>query len=62
MKTISRRRFIATSVMGLAAAGHRFSEAMESAAGHIGTPPGCPISPIRKQLIQDFDGTLREVM
>ena len=62
MRRIPRTRFIAKNAMDPAAAGHHFSEAMETAAGHFGMTPGCQIFPIREQLIQDFDVALGEIM
>jgi sugar phosphate isomerase/epimerase len=57
MKTISRRQFIASSLAGLAAAGWKTNTTTDP----LGIPLGCQIFPYREQLVEDFDGTLKQV-
>jgi sugar phosphate isomerase/epimerase len=53
MNTASRRQFLGGTIMGAAAA--------YLGADPLGQPIGCQIFPVRKQLVKDFDGTLREL-
>ena len=59
METLSRRCFLATSALGLAAVGCRSARATEPVVGPLGVPPGCQIFGVRHQLVADFDGTLK---
>jgi sugar phosphate isomerase/epimerase len=47
--------------MGAAAAGYLLRGAPQLGADPLGKPIGCQIFPVRKQLVKDFDGTLREL-
>ena len=58
MQTITRRQFVATSVISLAAAKRLSAAAVETS--HKFTP-GCQIFGVRHQLVADFDGTLKQL-
>jgi len=53
MNRVSRRQFLSGTILGAAAA--------HLGADPLGQPIGCQIFPVRKQLVKDFDGTLREL-
>jgi sugar phosphate isomerase/epimerase len=61
MQKISRREFLGTSAAGALAAGSLFTGVKQLGADPLGVPIGCQVFPIREQLMQDFDGTLRQV-
>ena len=61
MRTASRRQFLGGTIMGAAAAGYLLRGAPQLGADPLGKPIGCQIFPVRKQLVKDFDGTLREL-
>lgn len=61
MQRISRRQFVARSTMAATAAAYLSEGARELGADPLGLAAGCQIFPVRKQLVQDFDGTLREL-
>ncbi len=44
---------------GLTAAGYIFAPGRELKASPLGLPAGCQVFPVREELMQDFDGTLR---
>jgi sugar phosphate isomerase/epimerase len=58
MQTITRRQFVATSVVSLAAAKRLAAATLET--NHKFTP-GCQIFGVRHQLVADFDGTLKQL-
>jgi sugar phosphate isomerase/epimerase len=57
MKVLSRRRFVAggAAAAGSSAIAHRLRGAIP------GMPAGCQIFGVRKQLVADFDGTLKQL-
>jgi sugar phosphate isomerase/epimerase len=59
MKTISRRRFLGESAIGLAAAGALTRAKLRLEANPLGLPIGCQSWPVRDRIAKDFDGTLR---
>ncbi len=61
MKTISRRQFLGTSAVGIAAAGYLTRGAAELRADPLGLPIGCQTWPVREAIGKDFDGTLRQL-
>lgn len=61
MQTISRRQFVATSVMSLAAARSVLAAAEETKAANFEFPLGCQIYGVRQQLVADFDGILKQL-
>src|ERR1035441_1358071 len=61
MPAISRRQFFGRTAAGIAAAGYCSVGARKLEAAPLGLPIGCQVFPIREQLVQDFDGTLREI-
>lgn len=61
MKTMSRRRFVATGVLGLAAARCLSKEPAKGKAGTLEMSPGCQVFGVRQQLGADFDGTLKKL-
>ena len=61
MKTISRRQFLGTSAVGIAAAGYLARGAAELRADPLGLPIGCQTWPVREAIGKDFDGTLRQL-
>src|SRR3954453_13691738 len=58
MRSISRRRFLAT---GAAAVGGISAMARRAAADPIGLPIGLQLYTVREQAGKDFEGTLRKV-
>jgi sugar phosphate isomerase/epimerase len=61
MQTISRRQFLGGSAMDVAAAGYLSGGALQLRADPLGIPIGCQVFPVRLQLVQDFDGTVRDI-
>jgi sugar phosphate isomerase/epimerase len=61
MTTISRRRFLGTGVLGMAAAGYLTRGTPDVGADPLGLPIGCQTWPVRQKIAKDFDGTLREL-
>lgn len=61
MKRISRRQFLATSTMGVAAVGYLTRGGTEARANPLGSPIGCQTWPFRETIGKDFDGTLRRI-
>lgn len=59
MKAISRREFLGRGTAGILAAGYFLLGSGELEANPLGLPMGCQVYPIRDQLMQDFDGTLK---
>ena len=60
-RTISRRRFIRGTALGVGAAGYLFDGSAQLAADPLGLPIGCQTYPVREALGKDFEGTLREL-
>ena len=61
MKTISRRQFLGTTAMGMAAAGYLAQGAAELRADPFGWPIGCQTWPVREAIGKNFEGTLRQL-
>jgi sugar phosphate isomerase/epimerase len=61
MQAISRRQFLGTTAAGIGTAGYFAGAARKLAATPLNLPIGCQVFPVREQLVQDFDGTLREI-
>jgi len=61
VKTISRRRFLGRSALGIAAAGCLTRGTADLQADPLGLPIGCQTWPVRERIAKDFDGTLREL-
>lgn len=61
VKTISRRRFLGRSVMGIAAAGYLTRGTADLRADPLGLPIGCQTWPVRDMIGKDFDGALRQL-
>jgi sugar phosphate isomerase/epimerase len=61
MQTISRRRFLGTSAMGLAAFEYLTRSVPDLAADPLGLPIGCQTWPVRKTIGKDLDGTLHRL-
>lgn len=61
MQVISRRQFFGRTAAGITAAGYFSAGARKLEAAPLGLPIGCQVFPVREQLVQDFDGTLREI-
>lgn len=59
MDTISRRRFLRQSALGMSAAGYLTRSAAQ--ADPLGLPIGCQTWPVREMIGKDFDGTLRQL-
>lgn len=59
MQRVSRRRFLGTSMMGVAA-GYLSAGALELGADPLGLPIGFQVYPVRQQIEKDFPGTLKE--
>jgi len=62
MQTISRRRFLDRSVMGVTAAECLIRGALQLGADPLGIPVGCQIFPVRQQLVKDFDATPQKLI
>jgi sugar phosphate isomerase/epimerase len=61
MNTISRREFLGTSAMTIAAAACLGPGAKQVRADPLGLPIGCQLYPVGKLIAQDFEGTLRQL-
>ena len=61
VKTISRRRFLSESVIGIAAVGCLTRAGADLQADPLGLPIGCQTWPVRETIGKDFDGTLRQL-
>src|SRR6202022_4534796 len=61
MRSMSRRRFLASGVAGVAAAGCLMARPRIAAADPLGLPIGLQVYTVREDLARDFDGTLRRV-
>jgi sugar phosphate isomerase/epimerase len=61
MKTISRRRFLSKTAIGVAAAGYLARSGADLHADPLGLPIGCQTWPVREAIGKDFDGTLRQL-
>ena len=61
MRIISRRQFLGTSTMRLAATGYLMRVGTEPRANPLGFPIGCQTGPFRDTIGKDFDGTLRRI-
>lgn len=61
MDVITRRRFLGGSGLAIAATGCLAGGARRLSADPLGMPAGCQIFQVRKQLVADFDGTLKEL-
>lgn len=61
METISRRRFLGRSALGIAAAGYLTRRTADLRADPLGLPIGCQTWPVREKIAKDFEGTLREL-
>jgi sugar phosphate isomerase/epimerase len=61
MQAISRRQFVGRTAAGITTAAYFSAGARKLEAAPLGLPIGCQVFPVREQLVQDFDGTLREI-
>lgn len=61
MKTVSRRHFIGSSLIGAAAGGYLARAASYLEANPLGLPIGCQTWPVRETIAKDFDGTLKQL-
>lgn len=59
MAEISRRSFLKNAAAGAAAAGLLSTRELELHANPLGLPIGCQTWPVRKEIGQDFPGTLK---
>ena len=61
MRAISRRQFLGTTTLAVAAAGYLAPNGAEPRANPLGFPTGCQTWPFRETIGKDFDGTLRRI-
>src|SRR5437764_7243546 len=61
VQTISRRRFLGNSTMGIAAMNYLTGGAAYLAANPLGLPIGCQTWPVRETIGKDLDGTLHQL-
>jgi sugar phosphate isomerase/epimerase len=61
VQTISRRGFLGSSVMGIAAVEYLRDGAANLAADPLGLPIGCQTWPVRETIGKDLDGTLHRL-
>ena len=61
MNTISRRQFLGTSAMTVAATACLGPGVRQVRADPLGLPIGCQLYPVGKLVAQDFEGTLRQL-
>jgi sugar phosphate isomerase/epimerase len=61
MRSMSRRRFLASGAAGVAAAGCLVARPRIAAADPLGLPIGLQVYTVREELAKDFDGTLKRV-
>jgi sugar phosphate isomerase/epimerase len=61
MQTISRRGFLGCSAAEIAVAGYLSRPPLALGAELLGMPIGCQVFTVRKQLAEDFAGTLKEL-
>ncbi|MGI8959825.1 MAG: sugar phosphate isomerase/epimerase family protein [Bryobacteraceae bacterium] len=61
MQTISRRRFLGTSVIGMTGAEYLIRGVPKLAADPLGLPIGCQTWPVRETIGKDLDGTLHRL-
>jgi sugar phosphate isomerase/epimerase len=59
MKRVSRRQFLGTSALGIAAGSYLTRATLPVQANPLGLPIGCQTWPVRDRIAKDFDGTLR---
>jgi sugar phosphate isomerase/epimerase len=61
VQTISRRRFLGSSVMGITAVEYLTAGAANLTADPLGLPIGCQTWPVRETIGKDLDGTLHRL-
>ncbi len=61
LTTLSRRRFLGVSALGMAAASCLTNGAGQLSANPLGFPIGCQTWPVRQDLGRDFEGTLHRL-
>src|SRR5580700_12205391 len=61
MSAISRREFLQSAATCAAAAGLVSAGALKLRANPLGMPIGCQTWPVRKMIVQDFPGTLKQL-
>jgi sugar phosphate isomerase/epimerase len=59
MSEVTRREFLKSAAMGVAAAGLAASGGMELRADPLGLPIGCQTWPVRNMIAKDFPGTIK---
>jgi sugar phosphate isomerase/epimerase len=61
MSAISRREFLQSAAIYVAAAGFLSSSALKLRANPLGMPIGCQTWPVRKMIATDFPGTVQQL-